>query len=764
MERYFKRKSTHELTESSSAPKKVNNSSKEATLGINLEDLPTDPGLRPRIWNYHPNVREQVRMAYIQKGPCQPRDYKFPKKTLAGNSERRFNPAWFDEFPTWLEYSIEKDAAFCLCCYLFKPDIGEQTGSDAFVRKGYSNWKKKEGLQGHVGGPNSSHNKARINYEALLNQNQARSDCQTLLGASIDCVKFLMRQGLLFCGHDEYETSNDQGSVVGLLRFLYDHSTDIKAAASRNSPETLKVTSCDIQKDIVSAISTEIVNTITRDISDSLFSVLINEFLDISSMNQMAIILRFVDKGTVIERYLGMVHVTNATALSLKVAVDDFFSSHGLIMSRLRGQTYVGTSNMHCEFNSLKTLIMKENKCAFYVHSFTHDLHSVLIDVAKNHKEIMGLFTAVANVVKVVGTFVQCRDTLRKKHGVLVLEALNTGEFLRGQGLNEESSNFMTLSSLRTVFSSVIDVLEMIAEVGSDSEQKYKAEILLDSLQSFNFIFCLHMMVMILGITDDLSQAFQRKDQDILNILNLVQICKKQLKMMRESCWDSLLDQVSSFCDKHHIEVHKMDGMFLTRGRPRHKAQVITNKHHYCVELFYSVIDLQLQELNNQFTEMNTQLLLCVACLDPSNSFSAFDKLKLIQLARYYPNDFSTTDFMILEDQLEKYILDMRSSIGFSTLKGISELAEKLVETGKYQVYPLVYLLLTLSLILPVATPRVERLFSAVNLLKNQLHNQMEDEWMRDSLIGYVEKDILDSIDKKVILQRLQHIKKFPWK
>lgn len=362
----------------------------------------------------------------------------------------------------------------------------------------------------------------------------------------------------------------------------------------------------------------------TRDISNSLFSILINDFLDMSSMNQMANVLRFVDKGSVTERFLGIVHVTNATSLSLKVAFDDFFSSHGIIMSELLGLCYVGTRNLHCEFNSLKTLVMEENKCAVYVHSFAHDLHSVLIDVVKNHKEIMGLFTGVANVVNVVGTFVQCRDTLWKKHGVSILEALNSGEFIREQGVNESSSIFKTLSSLLTVFSFVIDVLEIISELGSDSGQKYEADTLLDSLQCFSFIFCLHMLVRILAITDDLSRALQRKDQDILNVLNLVQVCKEQLKMMRESSWDSILDEVSAFCNKHHIEVEKMDDMFLTRGGPKHKAQVITDKHHYCVDLFYSVIDMQLEELNSQISETNTELLLCVACLDPSNSFSCF--------------------------------------------------------------------------------------------------------------------------------------------
>ena len=48
------------------------------------------------------------------------------------------------------------------------------------------------------------------------------------------------------------------------------------------------------------------------------------------------------------------------------------------------------------------------------------------------------------------------------------------------------------------------------------------------------------------------------------------------------------------------------------------------------VELFYVVLNIQLQELNNVFTEVNTELLLCVAYLNPSDSFIAFDKQTLI--------------------------------------------------------------------------------------------------------------------------------------
>ena len=150
--------------------------------------------------------------------------------------------------------------------------------------------------------------------------------------------------------------------------------------------------------------------------------------------------------------------------------------------------------------------------------------------------------------------------------------------------------------------------------------------------------------------------------------------------------------------------------------------------HHFRVELFYSVIDMQLQELNDRFTEASTELLLCLAYLRPDDLFSDFDKKKLIRLAEFYPEDFSSTELMKLDNQLETYILDVRSSKQFVELKGIGDLAKKMVETKRNQVYPLVYLLLTLALILPVAITSVERVFSAMNIVKNRLRNRMGDE------------------------------------
>ena len=83
---------------------------------------------------------------------------------------------------------------------------------------------------------------------------------------------------------------------------------------------------------------------------------------------------------------------------------------------------------------------------------------------------------------------------------------------------------------------------------------------------------------------------------------------------------------------------------------------------------------------------------------------------------------------MALETQLDVYIMDVSSDNNFSGLKGIGELARKLVGIKKDKLYSLVYLLVTLALILPVATTRVERAFSAMNFVKNRLRNRMGDQ------------------------------------
>ena len=70
----------------------------------------------------------------------------------------------------------------------------------------------------------------------------------------------------------------------------------------------------------------------------------------------------------------------------------------------------------------------------------------------------------------------------------------------------------------------------------------------------------------------------------------------------------------------------------------------------------------------------------------------------------------------------------MQPTKEFSAFRGIGQLVEKMIEMKKNISYPLVYSLVTLALILPVATVIVKRAFSAMNIIKNRLRNQIGDQ------------------------------------
>jgi hypothetical protein len=143
-----------------------------------------------------------------------------------------------------------------------------------------------------------------------------------------------------------------------------------------------------------------------------------------------------------------------------------------------------------------------------------------------------------------------------------------------------------------------------------------------------------------------------------------------------------------------------------------------------------------------------------MAAFNPKDSFAAFNKENLVRLAEFYPDEFDSDKLDGLGLELVTFIDNVRADLRFDNLNGISDLVKLMVQTNKHITFPLVYQLLKLVLILPVATASVERCFSAMNIVKKKLANKMGDQFMSDCLICYMKKDIFFTISNDAVIDR----------
>jgi hypothetical protein len=162
-------------------------------------------------------------------------------------------------------------------------------------------------------------------------------------------------------------------------------------------------------------------------------------------------------------------------------------------------------------------------------------------------------------------------------------------------------------------------------------------------------------------------------------------------------------------------------------------------------------------ELNNRFAKRSTQLLRCIACLDPINSFDNYNEDKLVDLANMYAANFSTYEVtFVLRNQLDSFIQEARADPHLMNYNYLGHLAIKMVLSDMHTTFPLVYRLVDLPMILLVATETVERAFSTMSIIKTGLMNKMGDDWMNNRMVCYIERDVFVSIEESKIIERFQ--------
>ena len=147
-----------------------------------------------------------------------------------------------------------KDAVFCLHCFVFSGGSNDRSGKNAFIEKGFRNWKKvNDGrncafllmldhlqvlLIVFVWIPGETLMKPSHYIENVFHKqcSQSIKNNRFRMKTSIDAIKWLTFQGCALRGHDESSNPQNRGNFIELIKFLASYNQKIGNVVLDNAP------------------------------------------------------------------------------------------------------------------------------------------------------------------------------------------------------------------------------------------------------------------------------------------------------------------------------------------------------------------------------------------------------------------------------------------------------------------------------------------------------------------------------------------------
>ncbi|KDO37694.1 hypothetical protein CISIN_1g037929mg, partial [Citrus sinensis] len=328
---FFAKVNGRQSSNEASSPCNIDASSSPMSQRVEFEkvDIPStidtpylehDTGLRISIKAYPIDKREDVRIAYINMRSFQPELQKY-LSTKHGMQNRRFQFSWFSKF-RWFEYSVSKDKTFCFSCFLFHD---ASTKYDAFIADGsHGSFHNAAMVKWSNLNDPSRHIDKRMNAQSSKQVLENRLRLKTLIIAT----KWLTKQACAFGGHNELVNSLNHEKFIKLIKLLATMNKEINKIVLENALKNAQYIALKIQKELLNILANKVQHKIHEEIRDAKFCILVDEALDESHKEQMAIILRYIDcDGFIRECFFEVVNVDNIKASLLKNEICNFINT-----------------------------------------------------------------------------------------------------------------------------------------------------------------------------------------------------------------------------------------------------------------------------------------------------------------------------------------------------------------------------------------------------------------------------------------------------
>jgi hypothetical protein len=733
-----------------------------------------DPGLWPAVLN------SAILQYLIENPPKQVRNYDYPRDT----SNRRFSDYYYDRrlgngekyHREWLLYSISKNAVFCLCCKLFDSKYNKfcegisdwqhlalylNRHEKSFVH--FNNYKKWIGLR------QSLKNKTTIDsvQQKLLEVEKQR--WYDVIKRIINVIQFLSSQNMGFRGKSSKLYDRNNGNFLKCIEMLgkFDPiiTEHIRRATSDSKPNMPTYLGDKIQNQIISILATQIQNYILNLCrANKYFSVILDCTPDVSHVEQISIIIRFVNFNInlrmleIREHFLAFCPITDTTGAGLTSFITEELPKHNLDINNLRGQGYDNGSNMRGKNNGLQKRLLELNPRAFYVPCAAHSLNLIVNDAANLNYHTTGFFSIIQELYKFFSSSTKRWDLLKKHITILTLKPLSETRW---------SSRIDAIRPLHNNLAEIYDALyEITTSTSFDQKTKYDAKCLAEKISTFSFICSIHVWHDVLTKVNFVSKILQSTNMNIQVALDALSDLDKFLVGSRtDEKFEILVNNAKKTAEKLEIEAEFETSRPLRRRKTpktfdyEHEDQAaqIDLKTSFKVNVYFYILDQALMSVKERFDLL----------FNHENVFSFLFKLSNVQdRSQLFINCNRLRDKLSANDSVSDIDADdlCEEIISCQSLfkdfnNDITKILEFIFLNNLTAICPNITISLRILLTMPVTVASAERSFSKLKLIKNYLRSTMSQERLSNLAVISIEENILEHIDTHDIIKEFANRK-----
>lgn len=651
----------------------------------------------------------------------------------------------------WLLYSPSTGSVYCFVCKLFA-----SKGSSLADKNGFSDWKNNIQVDNHE--QSATHKDCMLTYltrrqgSGLLQKleeqiNEEYSYWEHVLRRAVAVICTIAERGLGFRGTNEKFGSLQNGNYLGLLElvsqfdpFLASHIAKY-GNSGKGNPSYLSKTICE---ELIEIMSQKVHAVIVDEVKASgYFSLSVDSTPDISHIDQLSVVLRYVVDGEPIERFLTFLELQSHAGEGMAKQVLQYLrEACNIDFSKCRGQSYDNAANMSGCYKGMQKKILEENEFAIYIPCAAHSLNLVGRSAVDSCLEAVNFF----HTVQLIYTFFSA-STNRWKilKGCLVNEKL-----VKSLSDTRWEAHAVATEAILKSHPQIIEALECLQEDQSQKgDTRREAENIAKKMQELEFAFMLVFWEEVLQHFHRVSQALQNEHVNLKTCADLYSSLADHLHESRNEFerFEEAAKEITPGVDYKST---------LTRNRKRKTVVIdgdapevsLNARDKFRISAFCTTVDKLETEMSRRGQVYNDLAVRFSCLVDVPQTSQCCEGL-----INAYPEDLNNNLYTELQ-QFHSYIRHkFRASKSENNTFSHAELYKVIVRDNIECAFPNVEIALRLFLTLMVTNCSTERSFSQLKHTKNPSRSTMKQERLDSLSLLMIEADLLRKINFDDVLK-----------